>query len=174
MKNYLSRENFGLFEVLEIKTRTTILISFLFMFSLTVAGKTVKINRSKSVSSIGISNMQNSATIKTNSLSVQGEITVAGKVVDEKGLGIPGVTVVVKGLKNGTSTDIDGNYKIAKVSTNATLVFTFMGMETQEVSVNGKKTINVKMKDATTDLNEIVVIGYGTARRKDLTGRWAP
>ena len=139
MKNYLSRENFGLLEVLEIKTRTTILISFLFMFSLTVAGKTAKINRSKSVSSIGSSDVQNSKSIKAKTLLVQDEITVTGTVVDEKGLGIPGVSVNVKGSSQGTLTDMEGNFKIPKVSTKATLVFVFIGMKTEEVAVNGKK-----------------------------------
>lgn len=170
MKNYLSRENFGLLEVLEIKTRTTILISFLFMFSLTVAGKTAKINRSKSVSSIGSSDLQNSKSIKAKTLLVQDEITVTGTVVDEKGLGIPGVSVNVKGSSQGTLTDMEGNFKISKVSTKATLVFVFIGMKTEEVAVNGKKNISVIMKEVTTDLDEVVVIGYGTAKRKDLTG----
>lgn len=175
MKNYLSRENFGLFEVLEIKTKTIILISFLFMFSLSVAGKTnlrfAKSNQSKSISSIGSSNVQNSKSIiNSKTLLVQDETTITGTVVDEKGLGIPGVSVNVKGKSQGTLTDMDGNFKISKVSTNATLIFVFIGMKTEEVALNGKKSISVIMKDETTDLDEVVVIGYGTARRKDLTG----
>lgn len=170
MKNYLSKDNFGLFEVIENIIKTTILISFVFMFSLTVAGKTKESKQSVLGSSIASSDLQNSKSIKAKTLLVQNEITVSGTVVDEKGLGLPGVSVIVKGMSQGSLTDMDGNFKIFKVPSNATLVFSFIGMKTQEIAVNGKKNISVIMKDESTDLDEVVVIGYGTSKRKDLTG----
>jgi len=174
MKNYLSRDNFGLFQKLEKKTRATLLISSVFTFSLSVAGKTnirsEESNRSLLESSVANSNYVNFKPVKSSSLVLKDEITITGKIVDEKGLGIPGVTITIKGKKISVASDMDGNYKIEKVPENAVLVFSYVGMVTQEISVHGKLTLNVTMKDASTDLNEVVVIGYGTTKRKDLTG----
>jgi len=98
-----------------------------------------------------------------------GNITVKGQVTGEDGTGLPGVTVAVKGTSTGTITDIDGNYTLGGLPDNATLVFSFVGMETQEIPVSGS-LINVVLKEASIGLEEVVAIGYGTQRKVDLTG----
>ena len=99
-------------------------------------------------------------------------ITVSGKVVDSDGYEVIGANVVVKGSQGvGTITDIDGNYKLQVAdASKAILVFTYIGMDAQEVPVNGKSNINVTMKSNGIMLDEVVAVGYGTARRSDLTG----
>ncbi|WP_164891107.1 SusC/RagA family TonB-linked outer membrane protein [Botryobacter ruber] len=97
-------------------------------------------------------------------------LTVTGKVVDTDGLGLPGVTILVKGTSVGTATDMDGNYSINVPNGNATLVFNYVGYKSQEVAVNSRTSINVTMATDAKALDEVVVIGYGTAKRQDLTG----
>lgn len=95
--------------------------------------------------------------------------TVTGKVTssDDKG-GIPGVNVLEKGTTNGTATDANGNYSIT-VSANATLVFTFVGYATQEISVGSRSVIDSELQSDVTALAEIVVTGYGTQDKKEIT-----
>ena len=95
--------------------------------------------------------------------------TVSGNVKDATGEGIIGATVMEKGTTNGTVTDIDGNFTI-KVASGKTLVFSYIGMKTKEVKVSGDGPINVTLEDENTTLNEVVVVGYGTMKKKDLTG----
>ena len=85
-------------------------------------------------------------------------IAVTGRVVGGNGSAQPGVTVLQKGTTNGTSTDNDGRYRI-QVPTDAVLVFSAIGSGTQQISVNGRTSIDVRLQDATTDLNEVVVTG---------------
>ncbi|HUI32522.1 MAG TPA: SusC/RagA family TonB-linked outer membrane protein, partial [Dysgonamonadaceae bacterium] len=101
----------------------------------------------------------------------QQEITVKG-VVTEQTTGDPaiGATVLVKGTTIGTVTDIDGNYSLSNVPSNATLEFSYIGMTSVEENVNGRTTINVVLAEDIQALEEVVVIGYGTARKRDLTG----
>lgn len=96
--------------------------------------------------------------------------SVSGKVTDSTGAGLPGVSVVLKGTTIGVITDMDGKYTLAKVPENAVLQFSFVGMKSQEIPIGGKTTINVKLEEETVGIDEVVAIGYGTARRKDLTG----
>lgn len=97
------------------------------------------------------------------------EITVQGTVKGaDDGLPIPGVTVLLKGTKKATTTDFDGVYSI-KAKTGDILVFSYIGMLTKNVTVNSK-FINVNLKSITQDLDEVVVIGYGTVKKKELTG----
>lgn len=96
-------------------------------------------------------------------------ITVNGVVTDGLKLPLPGATVYEKGTKNSTVTSIDGAYQI-KVKPDATLVFTFMGTKTIEVQVKNRTTINTKLVDDTNNLDEVVVVGYGTKSRKNITG----
>ncbi len=95
--------------------------------------------------------------------------TVSGQVIDPDGSGIPGVNVVEKGTTNGTATDFDGNYTL-NVGANATLVFSFIGYQTQEVAVGSRSTVNITMALDITELSEIVVIGYGEVEKDDATG----
>ncbi|MDI3520845.1 MAG: hypothetical protein PWR04_833, partial [Anaerophaga sp.] len=98
----------------------------------------------------------------------QEEITVRGTVTDSQNLGIPGVSVVVEGTTQGTITDMDGNYNLT-VPSDANLVFSFVGMKTVTVAVNGRNVIDVTMESSMVDLEEVVVVGYGEVRAKDLT-----
>ena len=95
---------------------------------------------------------------------------ISGKVTGSNGEPVPGVTVIIKGTTQGTITDIDGNYTISNVPEKATLIFSFVGMKTQEEIVAGKSTINVVMLEESIGLEEVVAIGYGTQKRKDITG----
>lgn len=95
--------------------------------------------------------------------------TVTGKVTAaDDGSGIPGVNVLEKGTSNGTVSDADGNYTI-NVGANATLVFSFVGYVTQEVAAGSQSTVNVSMQSDVTSLSEVVVVGYGTQDKKELT-----
>lgn len=94
---------------------------------------------------------------------------ISGTVTDEQNLGLPGVTVTVKGTKTVAQTDANGKFVI-KISPKDQLVFAYIGFETSTVSVGTKSVVNVSLNSKTNDLDEIVVIGYGTVKRKDLTG----
>ncbi|MEX2234742.1 MAG: SusC/RagA family TonB-linked outer membrane protein [Cyclobacteriaceae bacterium] len=95
--------------------------------------------------------------------------TVTGKVTStDDGTGIPGVNVVEKGTNNGAVTDVDGNYTL-NVGDNSTLVFSFVGYTGQEVAVGGQSTLNIALNADVTSLDEVVVIGYGTQEKKELT-----
>ncbi|KRT17858.1 hypothetical protein ASU31_00770 [Pedobacter ginsenosidimutans] len=97
-------------------------------------------------------------------------IEVSGKVVDEKDLPIPGVSVTIKGTTRGTVTDPNGNFKISVPSSGDILVFKYIGYNSQEVSVNSSKSLTVKLIADNKSLNEVVVVGYGTKKKSDLTG----
>lgn len=103
-------------------------------------------------------------------LSMQQQKSVSGKVTDSTGAPLPGASVAVKGTTNGTITDMDGSYTIKNIANEATLVFSFVGMKSQEVVSSGKSTINVQLEDETVGIEEVVAIAYGTAKKKDLTG----
>lgn len=95
---------------------------------------------------------------------------VSGKVVDGNGLPLPGVTVMVKETTIGTVTNADGEYSLSDIPDNAILRFSFVGMKTQEIVVDGKNSIDVIMEDEAIGLDEVIAIGYGTTKRKDFTG----
>lgn len=96
--------------------------------------------------------------------------TVSGVVSDETGETLPGVNILIKGTDQGTMSDIYGKFKLSDVSANATLVISYIGFETQEVAVGGRTSINISLVSEISQLDEIVVVGYGTSRKKDLTG----
>lgn len=98
------------------------------------------------------------------------KITVAGCVKDAAGDFLIGATVQVKGISGGTITNIDGNYILKDVPRTATLVFSYVGMQNKEVPVNGKSTINVTLLDDALQLEQVVVIGYGSVKKSDVTG----
>ena len=94
---------------------------------------------------------------------------VKGKITDNTGNPIPAVTIVVKGTTVGASSDRNGEYSLDLEDPNAILIFSFIGMETQEIQVNGRSIINVVLTEETVGLNEVVVIGYGTQKKGDVT-----
>lgn len=99
------------------------------------------------------------------------ERTVTGKVTSaEDGSALPGVNVVLKGTTTGTVTDVDGNYKISVPSEGGTLVFSFIGLTSSEISIGARTAVDVQMAADVTQLSEIVVTGYGTVTKRELTG----
>ncbi len=100
----------------------------------------------------------------------QGEMTVSGKVTDSSGAVLSGVTVVIKDTTSGTITGADGSYTLSNVPANGILIFSFVGMKTQEIPVVGKTNINVTMAEETVGIEEVVAVGYGTMKRANLTG----
>ncbi len=106
----------------------------------------------------------------TNTRARFADITVRGAVKDSAGVSLPGVSVRLKGSSIGTTTDINGNYVINIPDGNGVLVFTYVGFQTREVAVNNRTSINVTLVESQNTLNEVVVVGYGTQRRADITG----
>ncbi|WP_300762722.1 carboxypeptidase-like regulatory domain-containing protein [uncultured Parabacteroides sp.] len=100
------------------------------------------------------------------------QISISGKVVDAGGMELPGVNVMVKGTTVGTLTDGDGKFTIPDVpgGSNAVLVFSYVGFQTQEIKVGNAKSLTVKLQEDNMALDEVVVVGYGTARKKDVSG----
>lgn len=99
------------------------------------------------------------------------QVSVNGKVTDaETNEAIPGVTVVLKGTTTGTTTNVDGEYTLSGVPSNGILLFSFVGLKAQEISINGRSEINIEMEVDAIGLEEVVAIGYGTVKKKDLTG----
>ena len=96
--------------------------------------------------------------------------TVSGTITDPGGEPLPGVTVLVKGTAQGTVTDANGRFLLSVPSADAVLQFSFVGMRTQEVNLDGRTTLSVVMAEETIGLDEVVAIGYGTVRKSDLTG----
>jgi TonB-linked SusC/RagA family outer membrane protein len=105
------------------------------------------------------------------SFSARAQITVSGKVTDAKdGSDLPGVTVLVKGTSIGTQSDASGRYSLQNVPAQSTLVFSFVGKLAKEIPTENQTTINVALEDDSQDLSEVVVIGYGSQKKQELTG----
>ncbi|MCW0481545.1 TonB-dependent receptor [Gaoshiqia sediminis] len=119
--------------------------------------------------------VDNSVIISKNDMKwsfdkTQQQQTVSGTVTDAAGLPLPGVTVLVKGTTNGTITTFDGTYTLSGIPADATLQFSFVGMEPQEIAVSGRSQISVVLQEQTIGLEEVVAIGYGVQRREAVTG----
>ncbi|MFL5738645.1 MAG: TonB-dependent receptor [Flavisolibacter sp.] len=122
---------------------------------------------------IGYQILDNNLVVLKASNDLKIEITdirVSGKVTGQGGEVLPGVSVQVKGSNIGTSTDASGNYSISAPDGSATLVFSYVGYQTREIAINGRNSIDVSLTAARNAMDEIVVIGYGTASKRDLTG----
>ncbi|GIZ15907.1 SusC/RagA family TonB-linked outer membrane protein [Capnocytophaga catalasegens] len=105
------------------------------------------------------------------SLLAQRQINVSGIVSEQTSKApIIGVNVVLKGTTTGAMTDIDGRYTLSNIPSNGVLVFSYIGMKTQEVAIGGRSQISITMEEDTQELKEVVVIGYGAAQKRDLTG----
>lgn len=108
---------------------------------------------------------------ETNNRLQQAQLrSISGKVTDASGTAIPGATIIVKGTTNGTITDLDGNFLLSGIELGKTLMFSFVGMQTQEVQVVNDAKINISLKPNAIGLDEVVAIGYGTVKKRDLTG----
>ena len=125
-----------------------------------------------------LSGTNNTYTVLENNLVVitpkqnmiQQGFTVTGKVVDSEGDPLPGVNIVVQGTTTGAVSDLNGNYTVTVPNEKATLVFSFVGYLTEEVSVNGQSNIDLTLVEDVQSLEEVVVIGYGAVKKSDLTG----
>jgi TonB-linked SusC/RagA family outer membrane protein len=114
-------------------------------------------------------NRTEKTTLNINNSNVA-DITIKGIITDEKGEKLPGVSVMVKGTSRGTNTNQDGEFSITVADQKAVLVFSFVGYLAQEVSVNNRNSIQVSLKLDNKALDEVVVVGYGTVKKRDLTG----
>jgi TonB-linked SusC/RagA family outer membrane protein len=118
----------------------------------------------------------NSYSILENNLivitptGVQQRSGVKGKVINISGEPVPGVTVLVRGTTNGTITDVNGNFSFSNIPSDGILVFSFVGMKTQEIPVSGKTVMNVTLEEEAIGIGEVVAIGYGTIKKVNLTG----
>ncbi|UKM66491.2 TonB-dependent receptor [Flavobacteriaceae bacterium GSB9] len=99
----------------------------------------------------------------------QNTVNVSGTVTDEAGVPLPGVSIIIKNSSTGTTTDFDGNYLI-RTAPNDILVYSYLGYKKQEIPVNGRSPIDVTMVEEAGVLDEVVVIGYGSTTRRDVTG----
>ncbi len=97
-------------------------------------------------------------------------LKITGKISDQNNSPLLGVTILEKGTSNGTSTDFDGKYSINVKDGNATLLFSYIGYKTQEIKVSNQTTINLVMEEDLVGLDQVVVVGYGTTKKEDLTG----
>lgn len=109
-------------------------------------------------------------TADNPAVAQQKKKSVSGKVSDNSGTFLPGVTVVVKGTTNGTVTDANGIFSFSNLPDNAVLVFSFVGMKAQEVTVGNKTSINVTMESETVGIEDVVVVGYGTQKKVTVVG----
>ncbi|MDD4591690.1 MAG: TonB-dependent receptor [Parabacteroides sp.] len=112
----------------------------------------------------------NSTKGRTAVCEIMQQNSVSGKVTDTGGNPLPGVTVVIKGTSSGSITDTDGNYVLPNVPRNSILVFSFVGMLSQEITVGDQTRINIAMQEETIGLQEVVAVGYGTMRKASITG----
>lgn len=107
---------------------------------------------------------------ETSALLNQQQKSISGKVTDNTGVGLPGVSVIVKGTTVGTITDVGGNYILSKVPENAILQFSFVGMKSQEVRVGTQSSINITLADETIGIDEVVAVGFGSQKRVNVIG----
>ncbi len=98
------------------------------------------------------------------------EYNVAGKVTDDRGEGLPGVSILIKGTQQGTTSDVNGNFKITVIDKQSVLVFSYVGYVSREEEVGNRAEINISLTVDNKSLEEVVVIGYGTQKKRDLTG----
>lgn len=112
-------------------------------------------------------NLSSKESNKTSSNLLK--INITGSVVDETGASLPGATIIEKGTNNVSITDVDGKFSISVEGEESILVFSYIGYENQEVTVGNTSTINIKLKLATDQLDEVVVVGYGTQKKSEVT-----
>ena len=144
-------------------------LSLLFIGQLTASGLSIN-NGETNVLSNNISpHFINSSGFGEAPMPLHVDIQISGTVTDESGAPLPGASITVLGTSSGTVTDIDGNYSI-NVPEEASLVFSYIGYESKTVAVGTQTTINITLLQDASSLEEVVVVGYGTVKKSDLTG----
>lgn len=108
--------------------------------------------------------------LMTTEMDAQKNTTVSGIIKDDTGLSMPGVNIVEKGTSNSTSTDFDGKFSLKLTTDNAVLVASFISFQTQIVTVAGRTTFDIKLRSEEQSLKEVVVVGYGSVKKSDVTG----
>jgi TonB-linked SusC/RagA family outer membrane protein len=134
-----------------------------------VSGGYIILNREPTPSQLPSSVISSTDMASTGTARPEDE-TISGKVSDEKGQGLPGVSVVMKGTARGTTTDIDGNYRLVVPAKGTVLVFSFVGYVPQEITVGAQNVIAVSLQPDTKALNEVVVVGFGEQKKATVTG----
>jgi TonB-linked SusC/RagA family outer membrane protein len=119
--------------------------------------------------SLGISFPAHSAIVNYSTDLYQ-NLEVTGKIFDNNGLPLPGATIIEKGTRNGVLSDFDGNFTLEANDENAILVISFVGFNTEEIALNGQSYLEITLEVDANALDEVVVVGYGTQRKKDVTG----
>ncbi|WP_236032997.1 SusC/RagA family TonB-linked outer membrane protein [Algoriphagus pacificus] len=140
------------------------LYDMLVEFSLQTGLKFKQINNNIHVSNGGNSPLQNSVMIQEAKKE-----TISGVIVDETNTPLPGVSVIEKGTTNGVVTDLDGKFTLTVDSEQSVVVFSFIGMKTIELEVGSRRMFNLTLEDDTKSLDEVVVVGYGTQKRREIT-----
>ena len=158
MEKKCKRKYFPPGSISEILLRTKLLTFFVF------------ISMATSVAGTHSQQTKLAAPVEVTIAAEQQKKEISGTVSDSQGLPLPGVTVIVKGTTIGIVTNADGQFKLSVPADAKTLIFSFIGMQSQEISLNGQSRIGAVMKETTLELNDVVVIGYGTVRKPDLTG----
>ncbi|MFV0564938.1 MAG: SusC/RagA family TonB-linked outer membrane protein [Flavobacteriaceae bacterium] len=135
--------------------------------------KLLDLSLSSSNLSFGLSD-NNTILIKENptepiAIAYQG-ITITGTIVDQEGMPLPGANVIEQGTTNGAQSDFDGKFLLTVGNANAVLEISYVGYNTQVVSLNGKTTLNIVLREDVAALDEVVVVGYGSKKKSDLTG----
>ena len=105
-----------------------------------------------------------------NSIEADQDVTVKGTITDMDGEPLPGVTVLIKGTSTGTTTDVEGNYSIEVADESAVLIFSYVGFVSEEIAVGNQSTISISLLPDLKTLSEVVVVGYGTQKKTDVTG----
>lgn len=120
-----------------------------------------------------IKHNNNKFKVEASSLFLENEVlqqrVITGRVTDENGAGLTGVSVQVKGVSQGTTTDKDGKYSIVINSDNTALVFSFVGFITQDIAISNSNVMNVELSVDVSDLDEVVIVGYGTQSKRDVS-----
>ncbi|MDB5152920.1 MAG: SusC/RagA family protein [Mucilaginibacter sp.] len=141
------------------------LLCFLFLF--TIATKPARSENSKNLSGLHASKQVNA---KTDSVKDDDDRTVSGTVLDESGQGLPGATVRIKGTEKGATTDKQGSFRLLTPDNNAVVVISFIGYRTQELPLKTHKNFIVRLEPEHSTLTDVVIVGYGTQKKKELTG----
>jgi TonB-linked SusC/RagA family outer membrane protein len=134
-------------------------------FTFSIIGSTIVLKQSANM--VATTNALDNASMAT---SLPVPFVIIGQIVGEDGKPLVGATIKAKGSTSGSKTDANGNFKITLPDAKGSLIFSYVGYEDQEVRINDQKVINVILKERVSDLNQIVVIGYGSVKRADLTG----